>query len=202
MHISTAYKKTKTSGRERLVQSINPCVWSADSVVPPARVKITCAALPPVVWVGAGGIGSEPENCSYFGGKQFPQIGRRESTTTITRCILMLLWKVSNCLKCRVIEQVSEEKKNTYRRIAYGVIDVGANLHHRLGAGIVRKAPCVVETGRRIRLSRTHFHTRVIYPLSVNYYKTHFELLHNMLSLGLHFLSYTIGLSFNGVTST
>uniref|UniRef100_A0A8D8KN26 (northern house mosquito) hypothetical protein n=1 Tax=Culex pipiens TaxID=7175 RepID=A0A8D8KN26_CULPI len=43
------------------------------------------------------------------------------------------------------------------RRIRHGVVDVGADLDDRLGAGIVREAPRVVKAGRWIRLCRTHF---------------------------------------------
>ena len=47
----------------------------------------------------------------------------------------------------------------TYRRcsIAHGVVDVWADLHHRVGARVLRKAPGVVKAGRCVRLRCTHF---------------------------------------------
>lgn len=50
-----------------------------------------------------------------------------------------------------------------HRRIRHGVVDVGADLDDRLGAGIVREAPRVVKTGRWICLCRTHFASALIF---------------------------------------
>lgn len=93
---------------------------------------------------------------------------------------------VSRCQQDTLSLYHAWRRKCTYRRIAYGVIYVGANLDNGFRARIVREAPCIVETRRWICLRRTHFHWRCYLHLGWLRYQLiiiikHSELLHNML---------------------